>query len=105
MVASTPISEELIAEIVAAEPRIDFIRDQSLLAPQRFPGDHSGDPAFTRARGDHSGEFTDRRCREIEPQPQWPRGKQLLYDAAADTDRHYGDAIQDFLYNWLKPPA
>ncbi len=48
VVASTPISEELIAEIVAAEPRIDFIRDQSLLAPQRFPGDHSGDPAFTR---------------------------------------------------------
>ena len=39
------------------------------------------------------------------PQLQWPRGKQLLYDAAADTDRHYGDAIQDFLYNWLKPPA
>lgn len=39
------------------------------------------------------------------PQPQWPRGKQLLYDAAADTDRHYGDAIQDFLYNWLNPPA
>ncbi|WP_411340355.1 hypothetical protein V6U71_21700 [Sphingopyxis sp. J-6] len=37
------------------------------------------------------------------PQPQWPRGKQLLYDAAADTDRHYGAAIQDFLYNWLKP--
>lgn len=37
------------------------------------------------------------------PQKQWPAGKQLLFDAAADTDRHYGDAIQDFLYNWLKP--
>jgi phosphoglycerate dehydrogenase-like enzyme len=48
VVASTPISEELIAEVVAAEPRIDFIRDQSLLAPQRFPGDHSGDPSFSR---------------------------------------------------------
>ncbi|HEY5788423.1 MAG TPA: D-2-hydroxyacid dehydrogenase [Microlunatus sp.] len=48
VVASTPISEELIAEIVAAEPRIDFVRDQSLLAPQRFPGDHAGDPDFTR---------------------------------------------------------
>jgi phosphoglycerate dehydrogenase-like enzyme len=46
--ASTPISEELIAEIVAAEPRIDFVRDQSLLKPQRFPGDHSGDPEFRR---------------------------------------------------------
>lgn len=39
------------------------------------------------------------------PQGQWPAGKRLLYDAAADTDRHYGDAIQDFLYNWLKPAA
>lgn len=37
------------------------------------------------------------------PQAQWPKGKQLLYDAAADTDRHFSDAIQDFLYNWLKP--
>lgn len=37
------------------------------------------------------------------PQAQWPKGKQLLYDAAADTDRNYGDAIQDFLYVWLKP--
>jgi len=37
------------------------------------------------------------------PQAQWPAGKRLLHDAAADTDRHYGDAIQDFLYNWLKP--
>lgn len=38
-------------------------------------------------------------------QPQWKAGKQLLYDAAADTDRNYNDAIQDFLYNWLKPAA
>ncbi len=30
------------------EPRIDFVRDHSLLPPQRFPGDHSGDPAFVR---------------------------------------------------------
>lgn len=48
VVASTPVSEELIAEIVAAEPRIDFVREQSLLPPQRFAGDHSGDPAFAR---------------------------------------------------------
>ncbi len=48
VVAATPIGEELIAEIVAAEPRIDFVRDQSLLKPQRFPGDHSGDPDFVR---------------------------------------------------------
>lgn len=48
VVAATPISEELIAEILAAEPRIDFIRDQGLLKPQRFPGDHSGDPDFRR---------------------------------------------------------
>lgn len=48
VVASTPISENLIAQVMRAEPRIDFISDQSLLPPQRFPGDHSGDPAFAR---------------------------------------------------------
>ncbi|ULN38247.1 D-2-hydroxyacid dehydrogenase [Mycolicibacterium smegmatis] len=48
VVASTPISEDLIERIVAREPRIDFIRDQSLLPPQRFAGDHVGDPAFRR---------------------------------------------------------
>jgi phosphoglycerate dehydrogenase-like enzyme len=48
VVASTPISEELIDRIVRAEPRIDFIRDQSLLPPQRFAGDHVGDPSFRR---------------------------------------------------------
>lgn len=48
VVASTPISEELIERIVRREPRIDFIRDQTLLPPQRFAGDHVGDPAFRR---------------------------------------------------------
>lgn len=48
VVASTPISEELIERIVRREPRVDFIRDQTLLPPQRFAGDHVGDPAFRR---------------------------------------------------------
>jgi phosphoglycerate dehydrogenase-like enzyme len=48
VVASTPIAEELIDQIVRTEPRIDFIRDQTLLPPQRFSGDHSGDPEFVR---------------------------------------------------------
>jgi phosphoglycerate dehydrogenase-like enzyme len=49
VVASTPISEELIELVVAAEPRVDFIRDQSLLPPMRTPGDHAGDPAYRRS--------------------------------------------------------
>ncbi|MHB1171150.1 MAG: D-2-hydroxyacid dehydrogenase [Lacisediminihabitans sp.] len=49
VVASTPISEDLIELVVAAEPRVDFIRDQSLLPPMRMPGDHAGDPAFRRS--------------------------------------------------------
>ncbi|WP_201276634.1 D-2-hydroxyacid dehydrogenase [Marisediminicola senii] len=48
VVAATPISEDLIARVIELEPRIDFIRDQTLLPPMRHPGDHSGDPAFTR---------------------------------------------------------
>ena len=54
VVASTPITEDLIADIVRAEPRIDFVRDQNLLPPQRFPGDHSGDPTFTRTAAEQS---------------------------------------------------
>lgn len=49
VVAATPITEELIARVVALEPRIDFIRRQDLMPPMRFPGDHGGDPAFSRS--------------------------------------------------------
>jgi phosphoglycerate dehydrogenase-like enzyme len=45
---ATPLREELCALIEEREPRIQLVRDQSLLAPQRHAGDHHGDPAFTR---------------------------------------------------------
>lgn len=48
VVVATPLSEELCARIVATEPRVDLIRDQALLPPMRWPGDHGGDPAFVR---------------------------------------------------------
>lgn len=49
VVASTPISEELIAMVEEREPRLEFVHDQALLPPMRFPGDHSGDPEFERS--------------------------------------------------------
>lgn len=58
VVAATPISEELIELILAAEPRVDFIRDQTLLPPMRMPGDHAGDPAFRRS-GQQQRAFDD----------------------------------------------
>jgi phosphoglycerate dehydrogenase-like enzyme len=48
VVVATPLPEELCRLIEAAEPRIDLVRDQSLLPPMRHPADHSGDPAFHR---------------------------------------------------------
>ena len=48
VVAATPLSEEHINLILGIEPRIDFVREQHLLPPQRFPGDHHGDPDFVR---------------------------------------------------------
>lgn len=48
VIAASPVSEELISFITRAEPRIDFIRDQKLLPPTRFPGDHTGDPTYSR---------------------------------------------------------
>ncbi|WGD36326.1 D-2-hydroxyacid dehydrogenase [Lysinibacter sp. HNR] len=50
VVAATPISEDLVAHVLSLEPRIDFVRDQTLLPSMRHPGDHAGDPAFTRTQ-------------------------------------------------------
>jgi phosphoglycerate dehydrogenase-like enzyme len=48
VVVATPLREELCALIEEREPRIQLVRDQSLLPPQRHAGDHNGDPSFTR---------------------------------------------------------
>ncbi len=48
VVVATPISEENCAVIERLEPRLELVRDQSLLPPMRHPADHSGDPCFTR---------------------------------------------------------
>lgn len=48
VVVATPLDEELCHRIEAAEPRIELVRDQSLLPPMRWAADHFGDPAFQR---------------------------------------------------------
>lgn len=45
---ATPLNEELCALIEAREPRIELVRDQSLLPPMRWAADFDGDPAFSR---------------------------------------------------------
>ena len=45
---ATPLSENLCQLIEQREPRVRMLRDQSLLPPMRWPGDHSGDPTFSR---------------------------------------------------------
>ncbi|MDH2445448.1 D-2-hydroxyacid dehydrogenase [Amnibacterium sp. CER49] len=52
VVAATPIPDELVQRVVAADPRIDFVVEQDLLPPMRHPGDHPGDPAFRRSEAD-----------------------------------------------------
>jgi phosphoglycerate dehydrogenase-like enzyme len=49
VVVATPLSEELCGMIERAEPRIELVRDQSLLPPMRHPADFHGDPAFRRS--------------------------------------------------------
>jgi phosphoglycerate dehydrogenase-like enzyme len=44
----TPLSEELCELVEQREPRVQMMRDQSLLAPARYPADHRGDPSFVR---------------------------------------------------------
>ena len=54
VVAAAPISEELVSLVTTLEPRIDFVADQSLLAPMRFPGDPTGPPDFARSSEDQN---------------------------------------------------
>lgn len=46
VVLATPLSEELCTLVEQREPRLELVRDQRLLPPQRHAGDHQGDPAF-----------------------------------------------------------
>ncbi len=48
VVVANPLSEADAARITEIEPRIDLVRDPSLLPPMRHPADFSGDPAFRR---------------------------------------------------------
>lgn len=47
-VAAVPLTEELCRLIEELEPRIEVIRDHSLMHPMRGPADWSGDPEHTR---------------------------------------------------------
>lgn len=58
-VVVTPVPERLLERVRAAEPRLDLVVEQSLLPPMRWPGDHQGDPEFTRSPAD------DRRFRDL----------------------------------------
>jgi len=68
VVVAAPLDPELAELIVAREPRIDLVVDQSLLPPMRHPADFAGDPTFAR-----------------------DAEQQAAYDAAIDTaDALYG---------------
>jgi phosphoglycerate dehydrogenase-like enzyme len=48
VVLATPLDPDLRHLITDVDPRVEFLVDDELLPPQRFPGDHVGDPAFER---------------------------------------------------------
>lgn len=48
VVVATPLSEANCALIESLEPRIELVRDQSLLPPMRWAADFNGDPSFKR---------------------------------------------------------
>lgn len=45
---ATPLTEDLCALVERLEPRVEMVRDQSLLPPMRWAADFQGDPAFRR---------------------------------------------------------
>ena len=48
VVLATPLAPELRHLITDVDPRVALLVDDDLLPPQRFPGDHAGDPAYGR---------------------------------------------------------
>lgn len=48
VVIAVDLPEEQIRRIAEAEPRVEVVRDATLVAPRRFPADWEGDPAFAR---------------------------------------------------------
>lgn len=44
----TPLPEQLCELVEQLEPRLELVRDQSLLPPQLYAGDHQGDTGFRR---------------------------------------------------------
>ncbi|SDP21554.1 Phosphoglycerate dehydrogenase [Nakamurella panacisegetis] len=48
VVLATPLAPELRHLITEVDPGVELLVDDDLLPPQRFPGDHSGDPAYRR---------------------------------------------------------
>lgn len=48
IVLATPLAPELRSLITKVDPAVELVVDDALLPPQRFPGDHDGDPGFRR---------------------------------------------------------
>ncbi|MDR1824537.1 MAG: hypothetical protein LBR27_04305, partial [Bifidobacteriaceae bacterium] len=48
-VIATPLPEALCHLIARLEPRLDLVWEQSLLPPERWPADYTGDPAWRRS--------------------------------------------------------
>ncbi len=48
VVLATPLAPDLRQLITDVDPVVTLLVDDELLPPQRFPGDHSGDPAYHR---------------------------------------------------------
>ncbi len=58
VVIANALSPELCARIRDVDPRVDVAVEHDLLAPMRFPGDHSGDPQFRR-NAEQEARFTE----------------------------------------------
>ncbi len=48
---ATPLDADLRHLITDVDPSVELLVDDELLPPQRFPGDHDGDPDFRRSPG------------------------------------------------------
>jgi phosphoglycerate dehydrogenase-like enzyme len=54
VVVASHLGEEQCDFIEKIEPRVEMVRDLSLIRPPRFPGDHTGDPGFVRSSAEEA---------------------------------------------------
>jgi phosphoglycerate dehydrogenase-like enzyme len=82
LLVATPLEPELVERIASVDRRLDVVFAPELLPSPRYPGDHRGDPGFTRTPTDQ------RRWEELVAEAD------VLFGVPGDTPDGLADAVR-----------